>query len=411
MYEPPFDPTDKITATALDIAEMVGRLAPDSALSSSPVLHRELRIKTIHSSLAIEQNTLTMEQVTDIIDGRRVFGPPDDIREVRNAKRAYDLLGNWDPRNMDDLLEAHGVMMEGLRKDAGTFRTKNAGVYDGDRLIHAGTPASYVPEVMADLFEWLGSTKLHPLLASCVFHYEFEFIHPFSDGNGRIGRLWHTLLLARWRSVLAWLPIESMIRERQDAYYAALNESNATGSSTAFVAFMLSAIRDAMEPFCTEERREDGLRNSILSLMAENPSITVSEIAEAVGLARRTTERAIASLKESGRVRRVGSPRAGHNCWSRSSARCFRVSPTAKAAGRRIFCCCASMAALPSARSTGRCICCCSIPHRAFSMCRSSAGWPASSSCAFCRPLWREQMSEASAAAGRGSRLRSACRY
>ena len=312
MYEPPFDPTDKITATALDIAEMVGRLAPDSALSSSPVLHRELRIKTIHSSLAIEQNTLTMEQVTDIIDGRRVFGPPDDIREVRNAKRAYDLLGNWDPRNMDDLLEAHGVMMEGLRKDAGTFRTKNAGVYDGDRLIHAGTPASYVPEVMADLFEWLGSTKLHPLLASCVFHYEFEFIHPFSDGNGRIGRLWHTLLLARGRSVLAWLPIESMIRERQDAYYAALNESNATGSSTAFVAFMLSAIRDAMEPFCTEERREDGLRNSILSLMAENPSITVSEIAEAVGLARRTTERAIASLKESGRVRRVGSPRAGH---------------------------------------------------------------------------------------------------
>ena len=117
MYEPPFDPTDKITATALDIAEMVGRLAPDSALSSSPVLHRELRIKTIHSSLAIEQNTLTMEQVTDIIDGRRVFGPPDDIREVRNAKRAYDLLGNWDPRNMDDLLEAHGVMMEGLRKE------------------------------------------------------------------------------------------------------------------------------------------------------------------------------------------------------------------------------------------------------------------------------------------------------
>ena len=153
---------------------------------------------------------------------------------------------------------------------------------------------------MADLFEWLGSTKLHPLLASCVFHYEFEFIHPFSDGNGRIGRLWHTLLLARWRSVLAWLPIESMIRERQDAYYAALNESNATGSSTAFVAFMLSAIRDAMEPFCTEERREDGLRNSILSLMAENPSITVSEIAEAVGLARRTTERAMLRSRKAG---------------------------------------------------------------------------------------------------------------
>lgn len=310
-YEPPFESTDEITAIALDIAEMVGRLAPDSALSSSPVLHRKLRIQTIHSSLAIEQNTLTMDQVTDIIDGQRVLGSPDEIREVQNAKRAYDLLPAWDPHSMDDLLKAHGIMMEGLRKDAGTLRTKNAGVYDGDRLIHAGTPASYVPEVMADLFGWIGSTELHPLLASCVFHYEFEFIHPFSDGNGRVGRLWHTLLLARWRTVLAWLPVESMIRERQSEYYAALNESNATGSSTAFVTFMLSVIHDAMKPFCTQESREEALERSILSLIAAHPSATVAEIAEAAGMARRTTERTIASLKESGRVRRVGSPRAG----------------------------------------------------------------------------------------------------
>ncbi|MFR0869494.1 MAG: hypothetical protein ACLSGS_11045, partial [Adlercreutzia sp.] len=185
VYEPPFDPTDKITATALDIAEMVGRLAPDSALSSSPVLHRELRIKTIHSSLAIEQNTLTMEQVTDIIDGRRVFGPPDDIREVRNAKRAYDRPATG-PRNMDDRGPRR---KDGGCADAGTFRTKNAGVYDGDRLIHAGTPHPTSQLWPTCSNGWVD--VLHPLLASCVFHYEFD--HPPVLRRKRPHRkLWHS---------------------------------------------------------------------------------------------------------------------------------------------------------------------------------------------------------------------------
>ncbi|RDB61740.1 Fic family protein [Gordonibacter sp. 28C] len=310
-YKPPFEPTDQIVETALEIAEMVGRLTPDSELSASPTLHRKLRIRTIHSSLAIEQNTLTMDQVTGILNGDRVLGPPDEIREVQNAKRAYDLLRELNPFDRGDLLRAHGVMMDGLRKDAGMFRTKNAGVYDGDRLIHAGTPAGYVPEVTAELFEWMRTTNMHPLVASCVFHYEFEFIHPFSDGNGRVGRLWHTLLLSRWREMLAWLPVESMIRERQGGYYAALNESNSAGSSTAFVAFMLAAIRDAMRPFCTRKSEKDLFEDRVLNFMAANPFCTVAEVAEAVGSAMRTTERTIAALKKDKRVRRVGSPRAG----------------------------------------------------------------------------------------------------
>ena len=158
----------------------------------------------------IEGNTLSEEAVTDILDGKRMLGPAKDILEVENAQRAYALAPSLNPYCVDDLLQAHRVMMEGLVESAGRFRSKNVGVFDGDNLSHAGTPAHYVPDVVADLFAWLSSTDLHPLLSSCIFHYEFEFIHPFVDGNGRTGRLWHTMLLARWRSALAWLPIESV---------------------------------------------------------------------------------------------------------------------------------------------------------------------------------------------------------
>lgn len=201
----------------------------------------------------IEGNTLSEEAVTAIIDGKHVLGPARDILEVENARRGYELIDVLDPLNLNDLLHAHRVMMEGLVDHAGCFRTRNVGVFDGGALIHAGTPADYVPQVMADLFEWLSAARLHPLLSSCIFHYEFEFVHPFADGNGRTGRLWHTLLLARWRPALAWLPAESVIHERQQGYYAALAESNAIGSSERFVAFMLRVIRDALLPFARPE--------------------------------------------------------------------------------------------------------------------------------------------------------------
>ena len=181
-YEPSFERTSEIDDLCMEIAELVGMLHPASGLDTSPTLHRELRIRTIRSSLMIEGNTLSEEAVTAIIDGKRVLGPARDILEVENAKRAYELIDSLDPLNLDDLLRAHRVMMDGLIKHAGCFRSGDVGVFDGEALIHAGTPANYVPQVMSGLFEWLATTDLHPLLVSCVFHYEFEFIHPFADG-------------------------------------------------------------------------------------------------------------------------------------------------------------------------------------------------------------------------------------
>lgn len=309
-YEPPLVHTAEINALCMEIAELVGALGSTSALSTSPVLHRELRITTIHSSLMIEGNTLSREAVTAILDGERVLGPARQILEVDNARRAYRLMDDLDPLSPDDLLRAHGVMMRGLIDDAGRYRAGNTGVFKEGGLIHAGTPARYIPEVMTDLFAWMASTDLHPLTASCVFHYEFEFIHPFSDGNGRTGRLWHTLLLSHWRPALAWLPIESVIRDRQEGYYEAIARSNARGSSEAFVTFMLTVIRDALTPYATVSSARNR-REQVLLFLDANPRATIKALAEHLGCSRRTAERAVAALRDSGRLAREGSARAG----------------------------------------------------------------------------------------------------
>lgn len=309
-HEPPLVHTAEINALCMEIAELVGSLGPASALSTSPVLHRELRITTIHSSLMIEGNTLSREAVTAILDGERVLGPARQILEVDNARRAYRLMDDLDPLSPDDLLRAHGVMMRGLIDDAGRYRAENTGVFKEGGLIHAGTPARCIPEVMSDLFAWMVSTDLHPLPASCVFHHEFEFIHPFSDGNGRTGRLWHTLLLSHWRPALAWLPIESVIRDRQEGYYEAIARSNTQGSSEAFVAFMLTVIRDALAPYATAPSARNR-REQVLSFLDANPRATIKALAEHLGCSRRTAERAVAALRGSGRLVREGSARAG----------------------------------------------------------------------------------------------------
>ena len=310
-YEPPFERTPEIDDLCMEIAELVGMLHPASDLSSSPVLHRELRIRTIRSSLMIEGNTLSEEAVTAIMDGKRVLGPAKDVLEVENAKRAYELLDSLDPHSLEDLLRAHRVMMDKLIEHAGCFRTKNVGVFDGDTLVHAGTPASYVPQVMSDLFGWLSTTSLHPLLASCIFHYEFEFIHPFADGNGRTGRLWHTLLLSRWRPALAWLPIESVIRERQQGYYRVLAESNAAGSSEHFVTFMLQVIRDALLPFAQQDTPEENKEHQALAFFSEHPKGTVADLAVFLDCSKRSAERVIANLRNAGKLRRDGAARGG----------------------------------------------------------------------------------------------------
>lgn len=247
MKNPPFELTGQIVSFVADIAELVGRVSSTDRLSVNPALRRSNRIKTVYGSLAIEQNTLTLDQVTAVLDGKRVLAPPKDIAEVRNAFEIYDRLEELDPYSVDDFLTAHGVMMRELEPEAGVFRVKPVGVVNQvGEIVHFGTLPQYVPEAVADLLEWVESSELPMLIRSCVFHYEFELIHPFADGNGRTGRLWHTLLLSKWNPVFAWLPVESIVHDHQEAYYEAINVSNTAVSSTAFIEFMLAAIKTSL---------------------------------------------------------------------------------------------------------------------------------------------------------------------
>lgn len=264
-YEPLYTLTNRMMNSVADISRLVGQISAFDKLSPNPQLRRISRMKSIHSSLAIEANTLTFEQVTAVLDGKRVLAPPKDIHEVQNAYEAYDALSAMNPYSLNDLLRAHKFMMNDLIKDAGCFRTGNVGVFDGENLIHAGTPAHYVPELMQGLFNWLKATNVHPLIASCVFHYEFEFIHPFSDGNGRTGRLWHSLLLQNWQNVFAWLPVESLVAQHQQEYYKAFGDSGSSGGdSTIFVEFMLDMIEKTLaEAVAAQEEKAESALNSV----------------------------------------------------------------------------------------------------------------------------------------------------
>lgn len=310
-YEPILTRTAVIDELSMEIAEMVGRLTPTSDLSTSPTLHRALRIQTIHSSLVIEGNALSHEQATAILDGKHVLGNANDILEVKNAAAAYELATTLNPYSLEDLLKAHKTMMQGLVKEAGSFRSKNAGVFDGTTLIHMGTSAQYVPELMRQLFDWLANSELHPLVRSCVFHYEFEFIHPFADGNGRTGRLWHTLLLANWRELLAWLPVESVILQTQQNYYAAFAQSEAMGDCAPFVEYMLGAIKTALEPYCSPESPQKQRAEALLAYVLQNPNASIQEIAEHLGVGRATVDRTIATLRQEKRLEREGTKRKG----------------------------------------------------------------------------------------------------
>ena len=237
----------RILSLVSDISFLTGRISGNSELSASPILRRENRIKTVQGSLAIEQNTLSVPQVTSVLNGKRVIAPPKDILEVKNAFDAYDRLNEYDPYDCESLLSAHYEMMKGLIDAPGCFRIQSAGVADSSgRIIHLGTLPRYVPDAVEKLLGFIEHTDEHPLISSCVFHFEFESIHPFLDGNGRTGRLWHTLLLSRWNPIFEWLPVESVVHDRQEEYYSAINRSDAANNSTVFIEFMLCAIRDAL---------------------------------------------------------------------------------------------------------------------------------------------------------------------
>lgn len=340
MYIPPFNITEKILHLISTISEQVGLLhARIGTETPSPMLRKKNQIKTIHSSLAIENNTLTLKQVTDIIDGKRVLGAPDEIQEVKNAIEAYRLMSQLDALNEKDLLKTHSLMMKDLVRSAGHYRQEGVGVFDGNgNCLHMAPSPAQVPRLMGDLFAWVKSCTTHPLIYSCVFHYEFEFIHPFIDGNGRMGRYWQTMLLSRWKGLFAWLPVETIVKEHQQDYYNVIAKCDAAGESTLFVEFMLQCLLDAMEKYEDTEEDEAKVQDKIqdkvqdkvwdkvrdkfpevsqsawdvLEILYQRPRAIVNDICEQLNLKERQVYKHISLLKSVGLLVRVGSNKTGY---------------------------------------------------------------------------------------------------
>ena len=337
MYIPPFNITERILHLISEISEQIGLLhARIGNNVPSPMLRKKNQIKTIHSSLAIENNTLSLKQVTDIIDGKHVLGAPDEIQEVKNAVEAYRLMPQLDAFKEKDLLKAHGLMMSQLVRNAGQYRQEGVGVFDSNgNCLHMAPPPARVQELMGDLFHWVKTCKTHPLVYSCVFHYEFEFIHPFVDGNGRMGRYWQTMLLSRWKGLFAWLPVETIVREHQQEYYDVIAKCDAAGDSTLFVEFMLQCLLESMENYI-EPEEEDGEEPhdkvqdkvqgkvqdkfpevsqstwDVLAIIRQHPKATVNDICVQMGLKERQIYKHISVLKSLGIIVRVGSNKTGY---------------------------------------------------------------------------------------------------
>lgn len=309
--KPPFEITNQIIDYVAEIAELIGRLNAAHLLSTNPTLRRANRIRTIHGSLAIEQNTLSLEQVTAVLNGKQILASPKDIAEVKNAYEIYEWLEELNPYSVDDLLTAHGIMTRGLMEESGVFRTRPVGVVDSEgHVLHFGTLPQYVPDLVMELLDWVKTSEVHMLIRSCVFHYEFELIHPFADGNGRVGRLWHTLLLSKWNPAFAWLPVESIIHDRQQEYYDAINASNDAGESTVFIEFILSAIKAAlMDAINMSNEMSDGkvdkitLRwNKIQEYLKIHDYIMNADVRELCGVSVATANRILAGFVADGKL-------------------------------------------------------------------------------------------------------------
>ena len=294
-YQHQFHMTDKITNLTADICELLGQIKILSNGKFSPYLRKENRIRTIHSSLAIEHNSLSLEQVTAIIDGKRILGNPVEIKEVKNAYTTYEMMLTLDPYSVDDLLKAHETMMKELISENGRFRSGGVGVFNGKALVHMAPPANMVPGQIQDLFSWYKASEIHPLIRSAIFHYEFEFIHPFADGNGRMGRIWHSLLLGRWNEIFYWLPVEELIRSRQEEYYKALGKSDRDADSSAFVEFLLQVILDTLQNTTVVgndevEDQKDPLVDTLREAIGKD-TLSATEIMKRLGLSHRPTFR------------------------------------------------------------------------------------------------------------------------
>ena len=337
MYIPPFSVSSEAINLIAEISGMIERYAIRLEQEDGLRLRKANRIKTIHSSLAIEGNTLTEGEVRDVIDGKNVVAPIKQIQEVKNAIATYELYPTLNPFSVEDLLKAHGVMMQALVEDAGRFRRGSVGVFGEQGIVHLAPPADRVPMLMNDLFDWLKTSKDHLLIRSCVFHYEFEFIHPFIDGNGRTGRLWQSLILGKLHPMFEHLPVENMVYANQQAYYDAITASTKAAQSGPFIDFMLGEIYKTLKEHQGEELsmtevdpidKEYGLKFSeefgikygikfgkndkqLLLLLNSNPSVTASEAAERIGMSQRGVEKLMKRLKDIGIVSRQGSRKNG----------------------------------------------------------------------------------------------------
>jgi Fic family protein len=310
--KPPFAITNSILDKIAQIGELVGQVNAVAGLTTNPMLRRTNRIRTIYSSLAIEQNTLSLEQVTAVLSGKRVIAPPKDIAEVKNAYEIYEMMDSLNPYSVDDLLNAHAVLTRGLTEESGCFRSGPVGVVDKQgNILHFGTLPDYAPGLTMELLDWIKNSNIHMLIKSCVFHYELEVIHPFADGNGRIGRLWHTLLLKQWKPMFAWLPVESIIHDRQDEYCAAINRSNYEGESTAFIEFMLSAIQEALTEAAqtagaTKTMTTDELRwYKIEQFLKKNGTITNADVRQLFNVSSATANRILFKYTDEGKLQKI----------------------------------------------------------------------------------------------------------
>ena len=296
-YRPPFTITNEILAYVSSISEKVGRITATVHMEAKPHLRKNNRIKSVHASLRIEASSLSLGQVRDVINGKTVLGEQKEIQEVKNAYAAYERIGEIDPYSIRDLKTFHGVMTKYIVEESGDFRRGEEGVFHGDRCIFMAPPAKFVPQLMDDLFHWMEGSKatVHPLILSSVFHYEFVFIHPFSDGNGRMARLWHTAILSKWKPIFAYIPIESQVEKFQEDYYNAIAKCHMDGESTAFIAFMLSQIDKILDDI-PEQASQDGEQLSeyvkrLMDVMEYDTPYTATALLEKLGLKSKETFR------------------------------------------------------------------------------------------------------------------------
>ena len=319
MYKPPFTVSAKAINLIAKISSQLERYAIRMEQEDTLRLRRANRIKTIHSSLAIEGNTLSEGEVQAVLEGKKVVAPLKEIQEVKNAIKTYELYPKLNPFSPQDLLLAHGTMMAGLVDEAGMFRKGGVGVFDGDKPIHIAPPADRVRDLMSNLFGWLENADDHLLIRSCVFHYEFEFIHPFADGNGRIGRLWQSLILGRLNPIFEHLPVENMVYSNQQAYYHAINRSSDLGDSGPFIDFMLEEILNALVDHQGKSNAdiadEKGLNYQqlrVLGYLRADRHTTAAKIAADLDMSARQIERMLADMKAKGIIRRIGANRNGY---------------------------------------------------------------------------------------------------